>query len=196
MLKRVLILCFIVCFMLLTACQNEDDALFDITTQYNEIPFFTTNAEITSNLGTNVLVYGVEFTYNKDAEDILVINSPDEISDISVKISKDDSGSVVEFGKTSLETAMPDIYGFTPVDVISALIDDIKTLHSEIVSQHKEDDKTIIYTRFIGENDYGEYIKDIYFDEEFQLINAEIYLNGQMLLDIQFENFTFLENTN
>ena len=92
---------------------------------------------------------------------------------------------------TVLETAMPNITGMTPVDMIPVLLSDISTNYPYSIATESENGQNLIHISFEQELDNNKLQRDCWIDSEARLVRAEHYLNGNRLLTCTFSDFSF-----
>jgi|GEM_PF-2004675 len=131
--------------------------------------------------------YRLSYEIGSDGKDKMVVLSPEEIAGVSAVIS--DGGAEIKYEDTILVTEMPGIPGFTPVDALCALIDDISDQIMEDKSFDAIDGQRCIAVSYEGEYLGSSTLKKAYFDEKTKkLIYGEWFIDDRKIMECAVES--------
>lgn len=160
-------------------------AVCDVYTAASDIEIVTA---ITSNLNEETVEYQIGYSYQKQedtASAVMTVLAPESIAGITAEISGDDF--TFSYEDTTLETAMPDQKGLTPVDVTTYLLYDL--MHS--VPKQVWQEGELLALRYESKTEEGNVVKEVYLHpNSCALAEARIYNNGNQILRCTFETCT------
>lgn len=110
--------------LFLSACggaEDESEVLLQrVRGYYLEALSLAGHGEIVADYGQRVYTYGVDFSWNKDGETVLVLTAPENIAGTVARISEGETA--MEFEGIMLETGAVSSDGTTPIDLIPTLL--------------------------------------------------------------------------
>ena len=84
----------------------------------------TASMDVTADYGERVYQYGMGLTWEKDAQTVLTLTSPEDVAWVTVRIEAGETA--LEFDGARIETGALSPDGLSPVDSVPALLDWVK----------------------------------------------------------------------
>ncbi|WP_458862114.1 hypothetical protein [Acidaminobacterium chupaoyuni] len=187
--KKAWIMVMLFSLLLLPGCGTggEEKAWKKISEQYSGVSAVEATAKITADSGV-WMEYEVQANY-QDGACTTTILSPEELAGISGVVRG--SAAELTFEGVSLDTLLPAVAGFTPMDCIDGML---RTLGGAVPTEEnretKEKEKCLVLTY---EQPAGEYTgsKRIWISEKTNTpIYMELYLGDDRILHCDFTAFT------
>lgn len=115
--------------LLLSACGNmggsgAEKLLQQVRGSYLEMAGCIGHGEIVADYGQRVYSFGVDFSWEKEGETLLRLTYPENVVGTTAHINKGETA--LEFDGVIVETGPLDEAGLTPIDVIPALLHNIR----------------------------------------------------------------------
>lgn len=117
----------IILCLLLAACGSgevgvgrTEQLALDIRTDYIGMAGCTASMEVTADYGERVYTYGMDLTWQKDGETVLVLYAPEDVAGATVRIQAGETA--LEYDGARIETGALDAAGLSPVDAAPALL--------------------------------------------------------------------------
>ena len=178
--------------VLLTAggCQSEGFSIEQVRAQYAQTVDIDGQADITINSGVMV-DYTVTYQRHGGVSTVTIVN-PVSLAGISATTAQ--GKAEITYEDIAVETLLPAVPGFSPVDALAGVTDDLAGgVPIDSCVETLEDTSCIALTFSVPAGEYeGE--KRVWLDAEtLALRRAEFYLDGQMVMALTMIEMTFSE---
>lgn len=179
--------------LLLSACDgkaNEAEELVQtLRGKYLEMTACNGHMDLTADYGRRVYTFGVDFSWVREGETVLILTSPENVAGTTARIAK--GQTVLEYDGVSVETGPLNDAGLTPMDVLPALLDDIREGYlAECVLEGESGEQLRVVCRE-PENDPGQGVEaTLWFDTGgLCLLAGEIAQDGTTVIICTFTAF-------
>lgn len=179
--KRLCLSCMLLFFALSLSCCSKKDAAANISDIYSGDIVCTASIQTVSETACD---YIISFS-RQNGTDSIEILSPQSIQGIKATVQKGSAG--ISYEGKYLETLLPYYWGASPIDALSALFDDISLSEPQ---WKNISDKTIEAEYYTSSDNADLYKKTVFDKNTLALKNAEIELDGVMIMKI---NITSLQ---
>lgn len=174
---------------LLAGCSREEEGgpAGRVQAYYAAMQSASTNATVTADSG---VIMEYELSIEKSGEESsATVVSPAEIAGVRCVITE--GGAKLQFDDAELETLLPPIAGFTPVDCVDGLLNTLAgAVPTEWCSDTKNDVDCLALT-YEMESDGHEAMKRVWLrQEDLSPVWAEWYLEGDQIMHASFAGFT------
>lgn len=184
------ILVFCCSVFLLSACGKETDA-----EQRPDAVYGASEVEGTVVITTHAgffCEYQLHITEKQNGFTVSVLQ-PDSVNGIMAVVSEE--GTRVVYEDVSIDALLPEQAGYSPVDAVAGLV---QTLRQELPANscyETFDGGKVLSLEYIKQlPDGSESLKKILLDgETLALRQAELYLDGDLILAVQAEDFSFVK---
>ncbi|WP_122789828.1 hypothetical protein [Intestinibacillus sp. Marseille-P6563] len=165
---------------------------------YEQLPGFTAQVKILSDLEQSTLEYGGEFEYNREDNDIFTLKTPDALAGIVLVASGESPANLtVQYDDTVFDTAQPARAGLTPADVLPLLMDTIRTGAPLETWEETVGGVKMVVARYETEDDQGRIMRQIWFTRESLWPSyAELYADDQRVMQVFFSEVQQIEGSN
>lgn len=110
--------------LILTACggggNEAEECLQQVRGRYLEMTSCAGHVEITADYGQRVYSYGLNFTWKREGETLLVVTTPKSVAGTTARIAGGETA--LEYDGVMMETGPLDSTGLTPMDALPALL--------------------------------------------------------------------------
>ncbi|MBC5738217.1 hypothetical protein H8S62_14485 [Lawsonibacter sp. NSJ-52] len=103
---------------------KAEQLALEIRTEYIGMTACTASMDVTADYGERVYRYGMGLTWEKDAQTVLTLTSPEDVAGVTVRIEAGETA--LEFDGARIETGALSPDGLSPVDSVPALLDWVK----------------------------------------------------------------------
>lgn len=172
----------------LGGCQGEGkDPAQQVSEYYSSLAQGSVGATVTADSGV-IMEYELSVSWEGDSSQCTVV-SPEEIAGVSCHISQ--GGATLQFEDVQLDTLLPPIRGFTPVDCTDGLL---RTLAGAAPTQwgreEKEGQKCISLT-YEMEAEGKKAVKRVWLREDtWEPVCARWFLEGDQIMHAVFSGFS------
>jgi len=179
--------------LLLSACggkANEAEELVQtLRGKYLEMTACTGHMDLTADYGARVYTFGVDFSWARDGETVLTLTAPENVAGTTARIAK--GQTVLEYDGVSVETGPLNADGLTPMDVLPALLADIREGYLAECVLEGETARRLHVTCRDPDNDPGQGVESqLWFDPvSLCLLSGEISQDGTTVIQCTFTAF-------
>lgn len=174
--KKFTILLLLLC---LTGCSSGE---IDVSSEYSSIISFNVDANLSCITTNSQIDYGLNYSYDKNANDVAVFTYPEAIKGIGFSVG--DASSII-FDDIIVDINSLTGNGDTALDFIYSLTDTLINQQYTSYSNETINDIDCICLTYTEDN----ITKIIWLDTGFALLKAEIYKGSSMILSAGFTNF-------
>lgn len=181
----------------LTACggskgENEaEETLARVRNRYLELTTCSGHGELTADYGQRVYTYGIDFSWQKEGETLLVLTAPENVAGASAHIAAGETA--LEFDGVMLETGPLNGEGLAPIDAIPALLSYAREgFVAECVMEEAEGTKLFHMICRDPEAQPGEGTEaELWFQAEtLELLRGEISSQGETVIQCGISGFS------
>lgn len=174
---------------LVAGCSKEEEGgpAGRVQEFYSSVQSASTNATVTADSGV-IMEYELSIEKNGEESSATVV-SPAEIAGVRCVITQ--GGAKLQFDDAELETLLPPIAGFTPVDCVDGLLNTLAgAVPTEWCSDTKNDAECLALTYEMESGDYKAMKRVWLRQEDLSPVWAEWYLEGDQIMHASFAGFT------
>lgn len=180
-----LLFSLIICTFFTSACQktvNIEEVENNILEYYNALEYAKYQILATTSIDNKSQQFLLDFSYNYNSHDEIIIKEPLEVCGITAQITKNDNNLNILFDGLQVETLLAENFGINPVDVASFAIFDIKNKIPHSISVND-----IITLSYIDE----QISKEIFINPQtYDILKIEVYIDNSMVIFCDFEKLT------
>jgi len=168
--------------LLLTACARRDDARA-FSALYREAEAVTATAKVEVFSGDTVLSFTLDYR-RAEGETTVTIQQPESLQGITAKLREGTGSAVfIDYQGVSVETLLPGIPGFSPMDALHGVLDDVALSLPDAEAPMPLDDIACLRLTFMGEGAAPALMKQVWLDRETgALRRAEFFVDGRMVM--------------
>ncbi|MFI3115767.1 MAG: hypothetical protein R3Y12_06490 [Clostridia bacterium] len=174
--KKLLVL-LTFCMIFLVSCDrniNIEEVEEDVRSFYNELESCEYTVSVLTSIYNKSQAFLLDFTYNADKSDQIVIIKPEEVSGITAYVEENSENIEISFEDVQIETLLTENIGISPVDVTSFAIFDLKNKKAESIAV-----SDTIKISYVDEK----ISKDVFLNyENYDIIKVEVYVDGSMVV--------------
>lgn len=159
-----------------------------IRKSFEELPGFTAEVKILSDLGQSTMEYSGQYAYNKEDNDRLMLKKPEALAGIVVAISGEHADNMtVQYEDTVLDAGMPMRFGATPADVIPLLLHALRTDAPQETWEETVGGVKMVAARYETEDEQGKIMRQIWLARDsLRPAYAECFADGNRVLQVFF----------
>lgn len=178
----------LICSLLLGGCSDAGFDIGQVQEAYAQQVEITAEADITTHSGV-LADYTVSFI-RKDGVATVTLLAPESLVGISARTFED--RAEIEYEDAAVETLLPPISGFIPVDALAGVVNDLAgSIPADYCAEELGDVPCIALTFETTADEYAAQ-KRIWLDSQsLAVVRAEFYLDGQMIMSMNVNNFAF-----
>ena len=183
--KRVLIVLLLCCSLLsLCACGKKKPDYPQIAQYYTDNDF-TAQYTVTTHAGFYA-EYQLDCRLENGSSRVTIL-APDSVAGVCAVLQGD--GAVLQYEDVSVDTLLPEIKGYAPMDALHVLIMQMKGEEPDFLG-YESDKITLEYRNMLS--DGSECMKTISLHPKtLDLQNAECYLDGSLVLALHMEQLVW-----
>ena len=194
---RKLLSCVLMMTLLLAACapaggETPENAALALRDAYQNLAGWTSNLDITVEVGDKVFDFTLDASWQKEGETVLTITAPELLAGITARIA--DGETVLEYDGAGLSLGLLDGRGLTAVSAVPWVMEQIAGGYMARCAWAGENKELLEITFRDPEAEAGrgtQYL--LTFDREtFALNGAEVSVDGASVLTIAFRSFTMI----
>lgn len=193
--------------LLLAGCQGEagtlpgggeltaEEEARQVRTEYLAAESCTGTAEVTADYGQRVYEFTLDFSWEKGGETVLTLTAPEDLAGLTARVAQGQSR--LEFDGISLDTGELTGEGLTPLELVPALMEWIRT---GFMAQCVYEDRGEIPALRVQFRDAdmqagtGTECTAWFARTGHALLRSELFWNGELALGGNFSNFTLGDN--
>lgn len=178
--------------LLLGGCGEAEFDIETVRETYTQALTMTAEADITTHSGV-LADYTVSFT-RQDGVSTVTLLAPESLAGISARTYE--GRAEIEYEDVAVETLLPSVSGFVPVDALSGVIDDLcGSVPADYCAEELEGISCIALTFETSTAEYAGQ-KRVWLDNQsLAVLRAEFYLDGQMVISMSVRDFAFAGQT-
>ena len=201
---RKTLFCVLMTTLLLAGCAagegredwTAEELALQIRTEYLAAPGCAGTAAVTADYGQRVYEFQLEFSWRREGETVLTITAPEELAGLTARVAEGEGR--LEFQGVSLGTGDLTGEGLTPLEYLPAVMEQIDEGYMAVCALETLGETEALRVVFreaeLGPEEGLEYF--LWFSRtEHSLLRAELYQEGCLVLQSEFETFTLGENT-
>lgn len=188
---KIKILSFALALLLLlsaTGCAAKKPITEDIAALYSAATQISAKAEINVFSQGILGEYTVEYTKSGDSSKVTIL-APESLSGISATVKG--GGAQITYDGVSVETLLPYIPGFSPVDGLDGIFGDLANSVPQDWGQEKYDGTDCYTLTYTAAYDDYSLEKRIWLDKEALVLGrCELYIDGTMSMTVEVESIS------
>ncbi|MBP3311709.1 MAG: hypothetical protein J6L72_05675 [Butyricicoccus sp.] len=159
---------------------------------FEELPGFTAQVRILSDLGDSTQEFGGTYVYQKEGNDTLTLQTPQALEGIAVDISGEDAGNLtVRYEDTVFDSGMPVRPGLTPADAIPRMLCELRDAAPLEAWEETVGGVKMAAARYEIEDDAGRIMYQVWLTREsLRPSYAECFADGERVLQVFFSEYT------
>ena len=192
---RKLLSCVLMMTLLLAACapaggETPETAALALRDTYRNLAGWTSNLDVTVEVGDKVFDFTLDASWQKDGETVLTLTAPELLAGITARIK--DGETVLEYDGAGLSLGLLDGRGLTAVSAVPWVMEQIAGGYMAKCAWVGENKELLQITFRDPEAAAGKGTEyRVTFDREtFALNGAEVSVDGASVLTVRFRNFT------
>ncbi|SCJ07163.1 Uncharacterised protein [uncultured Flavonifractor sp.] len=170
--------------------QGAEELALEIRTEYIGMTALSAGMEVTADYGERVYTYGMALAWDQTEGTTLTLTAPEEVAGITVRIGDEDTA--LEYDGVRLETGPLSGEGFSPVDVVPALLKQVREgfIAESCAEQLGEQDTLRVCYRAPEAQPGTGTETTVWFDTATHaLLRAEMAVDGFTVLQCVFSDF-------
>lgn len=178
----------LICGLLLSGCSDAGFDIGQVQEAYAQEAEITAEADITTHSGV-LADYTISFM-RRDGVSTVTLLAPESLAGISARTFE--GRAEIEYEDVAVETLLPPISGFVPVDALAGVVNDLAgAVPVDYCAEELEGMSCIALTFETAADEYtGQ--KRVWLDSQsLAVLRAEFYLDGQMIMSMDVNNFAF-----
>ena len=192
--KRTILAALIAFSYMLSGCtpgQTGGNLDERIRQSFEELPGFTSEVKILSDLGQSTLEFAGQYEYNKEDNDKLTLSTPEALAGIVITIAGESADNMtVQYEDTVLDTGLPARFGATPADVIPLLLYALRTDVPQEAWEETVGGVKMIAARYETEDEQGKITRQIWLTRDsLRPAYAECFADGNRVLQVFFSTY-------
>lgn len=159
---------------------------------FEELPGFTAQVRILSDLGDSTQEFGGTYVYQKEGNDTLTLQTPQALEGVAVDISGEDAGNLtVRYEDTVFDSGMPSRTGLTPADVISRMLCELRDAAPLEAWEETVGGVNMAAARYEIEDEEGRILYQVWLTRDsLRPSYAECFADGERVLQVFFSEYT------
>lgn len=180
---------FLPFMLLLAGCAAQEPAAENIQEHFDTLAGFTAHVKIFSDFGGSALEYELDYAYNREGSDKLVLTAPEPVAGIEAAIDGEDS-FLLRYDGAELDDGMPPLRGVTPADGVYWLLRELREGEPREMWGEPVNGTPALVLRYESEADGTAIMRQVWLTKDgLQPLCAEVYADGTRALLITFSDY-------
>ena len=180
---------FLPLMLLFAGCTAQEPAAENIREHFDTLAGFAAHVKIFSDFGNSALEYELDYAYNREGSDHLVLTAPEPVAGIEATIDGEES-FLLRYGGAELENGMPPVRGVTPADGVYWLLRELRESEPLVLWGEPVYGTPALVLRYEGETDGVTVMRQVWLTKDgLQPLCAEVYADGTRALLITFSDY-------